>query len=697
VRNDFVGVRDAVVTTGTTGETAPAAVKLGTRFPGRTLFVNPPPAVGRIETGEPRNVTLNVSQAAFSTDVPGERAETEEGWPTAAATDGNYTSRPLVYTPQYRSYDGGPENITLELSHAVATYPDGERLNLTQTPLLVSGDRVTLFLLKGNLSETGVESVTLEPSAVSAVSDRQRVSNFNVTVPTSLTANQFETVLTRGNTLDRGDVIVTENTSRRAVDVRFPDEYALGVAAVSVGRHQEQRRASAVDFVSVEENVTQGESARVVVGVRDQYGNALPGATVTANASAFDGAVQQTDGTGRTAFEFNTSGESGTVAVNVTVNENIVSTTGTGPFDQSTAENATANVTVEKPSDGGGGGNGTSGSWPFWWVSPDAIGQNSTLTLTDCDNESCTVDAGDTDANLNLRVTTVGETSGANVTYAINDTSVASLNESTSTTNAAGNDTVALRPEANGSFGVRVSATSGGTTATIRVRYQNVNYTPGTAPPSPAVKITAVQPDPDKLPDSDGEFVRIEIPTGVDTSGWTLKGADGSQSLSDRDGTVYFARDVSAFVDQWNLGPETVVSLTPQLNNGGETVNLLDADGNEIDRFAYGGGSETFSDGNSFTFSDSNAVANRTNLAADGTYDDTDSPSDWSEEDACQFFDGGDGCPAALNTKKVRTTVRLVSNSLESRSIRPIRLQRGFRRMATQNSRLMEPRSTTVR
>ncbi|ERH13369.1 MAG: hypothetical protein J07HB67_02408, partial [halophilic archaeon J07HB67] len=63
VRDDFVGVRDAVVTASTTGETTPASVKLGTRFPGRTLFVNPPPAVGRIETGEPRTVTLNVSEA----------------------------------------------------------------------------------------------------------------------------------------------------------------------------------------------------------------------------------------------------------------------------------------------------------------------------------------------------------------------------------------------------------------------------------------------------------------------------------------------------------------------------------------------------------------------------------------------------------------------------------------------------------
>lgn len=362
VRNDLVGVRDAVVTAGTTGATAPASVKLGTRFPDRTLFVNPPPAVGRLETRPGENVTLNVSRAQFGTDAPGEAHETREGWPTAAAADGNYTTKTLVYTPQYRAYDGGPANVTLESTHVLARYTDGTAVNLTQSPLLVSGDRVTLFLLRGNLSEAGVDEVTVEPSAVSPVGDRVRVSNFNVTVPTTLSPAGYEAVLTRGSRIDDGDVIVTANTSRRAVDVRFPGSYSLGVAAVSVGRHREQRRAAAVDFVSVERNVTQGESARVVVRVRDQYGNPLPGATVVANATGVGNESQSTDGSGRTAFQFDTDGTSGSVDVNVTVNRSgfdVEERLGSPGFDQSTAENATANVTVES-----GGPTGPSPSPP---------------------------------------------------------------------------------------------------------------------------------------------------------------------------------------------------------------------------------------------------------------------------------------------------------------------------------------------
>jgi hypothetical protein len=149
----------------------------------------------------------------------------------------------------------------------------------------------------------------------------------------------------------------------------------------------------------------------VVVRVRDQYGNALPGATVTANASGFDGAVQQTDGTGRTAFEFNTSGVSDTVAVNVTVNETMATETGTAPFDQSTAENATTNVTVRPPSRNPGSGPGPG---------PRLRGGNITVSWdTSAMNASTGVDyyAGNDTLVVNRTVLSINEfTARANAT-----------------------------------------------------------------------------------------------------------------------------------------------------------------------------------------------------------------------------------------------------------------------------------------
>jgi hypothetical protein len=200
-----------------------------------------------------------------------------------------------------------------------------------------------------------------------------------------------------------------------------------------------------------------------------------------------DGKRLVTGGTGQAAFEFDTGSVNGSVnvSVNVTVNESGFDVTNrltSDDFDQSTAENATANVTVEEPDDGGGGDgreNGTSGSWPLEWTDPfdsDGLSQDASLTPSppsECSNTSCTVDAGGTGAKLNLRVTTNSATDGTSVSYAVSNTSVGVLNTSSGTTNAAGNDTVELDPRDNGTM--LVSATSGGTTTTIEVEFSNIS------------------------------------------------------------------------------------------------------------------------------------------------------------------------------------------------------------------------------
>ncbi|MFC6788135.1 hypothetical protein ACFQFD_19860 [Halobaculum halobium] len=49
VQTDMVELSASVAATGRTGSAAPATVKLGTRYPSRTFFVNPPPASGRLD------------------------------------------------------------------------------------------------------------------------------------------------------------------------------------------------------------------------------------------------------------------------------------------------------------------------------------------------------------------------------------------------------------------------------------------------------------------------------------------------------------------------------------------------------------------------------------------------------------------------------------------------------------------------
>ncbi|MFB6244210.1 MAG: hypothetical protein ABEH80_08925, partial [Halobaculum sp.] len=380
---------------------------------------------------------------------------------------------------------GGPENITVELSHAYAQYDDGGMINLTRSPLVVANGQVTLVLVKGNLSEAGVQTVSVSASPVSTVSRRETISNFNVSVPTSLSAAEFRGLLAESSGVDESNVTVTPNaTTPGRLDVRFAGTYEFAVAVVSVGQHDETREAASVDFVSVEENVTAGESARVVVEVRDQYGNPMSGVRVRANTSATTwNATGNTTSDGQVTFEFDETtdvaplGETATAAVNVTIDDRVSdAAVGSGPFDQTTALNATANVTVRSTTAAAAG---SAGSWPLQWESPNSGGTDNTGFgfPGDCSGETCVVDAGN-ESVLNLTLNTSEETSGAVVSFSVNNSSVALLTvgNQTNVTNATGVARTQLSLQANGT--VEVVAASGGGEETLQLDVTNLS-TPG--------------------------------------------------------------------------------------------------------------------------------------------------------------------------------------------------------------------------
>jgi len=165
--------------------------------------------------------------------------------------------------------------------------------------------------------------------------------------------------------------------------------------------------------------------------------------------------------------------------------------------------------------------------------------------------------------------------------------------------------------------------------------------------PSSDALITAVEPNPAKISDANGEFVRLQVPSGVDTNGWKIVDNDRAHDINqDVNGEVYFARDPSAFADQWNdvSASQTYELSSVALNNNGETVRLLDASGIEIDRFAYGEPPNEFSDGTNYTFTGGTEAQVAYRTQDDGNFEDTDSAGDWAQQAECDFFGGGDGC-----------------------------------------------------
>lgn len=156
VQSDLQDVRNAVAEAGTSEASESRQVTLGTRYPARALFVNPPPARGVLRTVDAGNVSIANAELADGATY-GDAAEDllADGHPTAH----------LAYAPQYAEYRNPPTTI-VEHALAYSAFADGSTGSLSSQPV-VRGDDVTLTLLTGNLSAQGSRSISVSARTVS--------------------------------------------------------------------------------------------------------------------------------------------------------------------------------------------------------------------------------------------------------------------------------------------------------------------------------------------------------------------------------------------------------------------------------------------------------------------------------------------------------------------------------------------------
>lgn len=352
VKTDMVELSSSITATGRTGDAAPATVKLGTRYPSRAFFVNPPPASGSLRTVEPAgdgNVTLeNVSVVSSA------NGEAADYWDVPA--NRNKSTRFVVYEPGYNLYREAP-TTRYESGVAFDRFSNGANLTLTDQQV-VEGDRITLIAVSGDLTRNGVSTMSVDPEAVSTVSRRERVDGkLNVTIPTTLNATRWEELLAAE--IDDGWVNGTQQNGPNRVTIELNDSrtYSLGIAAVHVGSGDAPDRSPAyLDVDRRPSEMSEGTTREVVVEVRDQFGNPVSGTSVTGYApdGSFVGGTTarvRTNDDGRAVFEY-TAG-----SANTTLNFSFADDPAAAGFDASTAENASVDVAVN---DGGGDGGGDS-------------------------------------------------------------------------------------------------------------------------------------------------------------------------------------------------------------------------------------------------------------------------------------------------------------------------------------------------
>ncbi|SFR61831.1 LamG-like jellyroll fold domain-containing protein [Halogeometricum limi] len=185
VQTDLQELRNAVVRAGSTGERYPVSVRLGTRYPQRTMFVNPPPASGSLSTETLGAVYVNNSKAADP--------EVRDYWEGSQSFDTNA----FVYEPRYSRYDEAP---TTRYEHTVLynSFDNGANLSLTDQAM-VDGRRISLVTLAGDYEQSSSGTVSVDPNAVSAsettVTIRDDGGPVTLRIPTTLSESAWNEVL----------------------------------------------------------------------------------------------------------------------------------------------------------------------------------------------------------------------------------------------------------------------------------------------------------------------------------------------------------------------------------------------------------------------------------------------------------------------------------------------------------------------
>jgi hypothetical protein len=319
VQGQLQDLRDELHRAAVTRSGGSTSVALGTRYPVRAVFVNPPQPAGTLRTTPAANATVENATAT---------GETGDYWTGSAR---NFSTRGLVYEPIYNVYQDPPTTI---YDNGVL-YNQFESTNQSLAKQhLVRGNRISLVALNGSFSQSRSASATVDFEAISPVTRtvtvRNETDNLSVVVPTARPASEWEELLAEELNQSRGDdrYVLDVEDGPRPNTVRVvlePGVYELELAKVGVGSD-----VSGVDSHYVTDvrgdnaSVSRGGTQQLVVEVRDRFNNPVSGATVNVS-DVTNGSVSprsaETGADGRATFVYDAPDASGTETVTFNISD----------------------------------------------------------------------------------------------------------------------------------------------------------------------------------------------------------------------------------------------------------------------------------------------------------------------------------------------------------------------------------------
>ncbi|QSG05493.1 hypothetical protein [Halapricum desulfuricans] len=669
--------RNGIVSTGSTGDGRSVSVTLGTQYPSRVIAMNPAPPSGTLATVGTTDEAVNATIA--NAEATGETADFWNG------TNRTYNTGALVYRPGYNEYSGAPttwyENSVL--------FDEFRDANLTTTgQQLIDGTTISLVALNGSYraSRTGSVSLDFRGTSVSSrtvsVTNASADSNVTITVPTRLDEQNWEELLAdephfvdaRPASVAGADYHLMQIVLERGVT------YDLRLSRVGLGTNVvKPEPAYLTRLAENTPTVPEGGKVDVTVEVRDRFDNPKRDVEVIAGTNESESSVSSksltSDGGGRVTVTYEAPDITGTPQqtkyVNLSLNTSLSSAVNGPGFNGSTPVNVSVPIRVDN-SDGSGLGNESGGDGSL------RAGQGGESTYSPSQSTELLTDENGVWSAISKTDQIIFSGGYPVVDPANGDEYV--LSEFTI---ANASETFSIKMEANttgGNYGGTVSIYSfaaddqrmssltpgavedvltadryNGTDVINRASYENtdatfLSYLRAIAEMDRSTTevifsdqdgrvnltlqgeslFTAVMANSSTANDED-EFVRLYFENETDTGGWTISDTDDEASLPDErlQGEYYLTKNKTALLNaDPDLDPAWVYNTSLRLADGGEALELRDAQGDLRDELAYG--TEQTSHEWNLTLGE-DEVANRTTYD-DGVYVDTDTAGDWTIE-----------------------------------------------------------------
>ena len=288
VENDVNDLRNAILRAGSTGSAQSQRIRLGTRYPQRTFFVNPPPATGSIETTDPGTIQFE------NADIDDSAHENVRFfWENES---GEFQTRSIQYTSDYNEFREAP-TLTYEHSIVAAEFDDAVLFRSGQSVL--RDNRLSLTTVSGDLSESGVEARSVDADPISQGARTVPVTGDNGDIEVVLPTAIGDEDLAAAEWADRLPEGADVESETEAIRITLPDSsdpYRLRLSNVSVDGTGNAEPAYIVPVGSD----TVAPDGEIGVEVRDKYNNPVTDADVDINGDDFttddDGRVFTTVG-----------------------------------------------------------------------------------------------------------------------------------------------------------------------------------------------------------------------------------------------------------------------------------------------------------------------------------------------------------------------------------------------------------------